>query len=102
MDYFVYRTAKEIGALAAVLNGIDGLVFTAGIGENSPEIRQRICETASWLGLELDKVANAGGGPRISSLHSKVSAWVVPTNEELMIARHTGALLGLVEPALTA
>ena len=101
VDYFVYRTAKEIGALAAVLNGIDGLVFTAGIGENSPEIRERICETASWLGLELDRVANASGGPRISSLHSRVPAWVVPTNEELMIARHTGALLGLVEPALT-
>jgi acetate kinase len=102
VDYFVYQTAKEIGALAAVLGGIDGLVFTAGIGENSPEIRRRICETSAWLGVELDKSANVGGGPRISTSRSKVSAWVVPTNEELMIARHTGALLGLVEPALTA
>ena len=102
MDYFVYRTAKEIGALAAVLGGIDGLVFTAGIGENSPEIRQRICEASAWLGVELDKSANVGGGPRISTSRSKVSAWVIPTNEELMIARHTGVLLGLVEPALTA
>jgi acetate kinase len=101
VDYFLYRTAKEIGALAAVLGGIDGLVFTAGIGENSPEIRQRICERSSWLGVELDKAANLGGGPRISTPHSRVSAWVVPTNEELMIARHTGALLGLVEAALT-
>jgi acetate kinase len=101
VDYFVYQTAKEIGALAAVLGGIDGLVFTAGIGENSPEIRKRICETSSWLGVELDNVANLSGGPRISTRHSKVSVWVVPTNEELMIARHTRALLGLVEPALT-
>ena len=96
VDYFVYRAAKEIGALAAVLGGVDGLVFTAGIGENSPEIRQRICEASSWLGVELDAEANAKKGPRISTSHSKVSTWVVPTNEELMIARHTGALLGLI------
>jgi acetate kinase len=101
VDYFVYRAAKEIGALAAVLGGVDGLVFTAGIGENSPEIRRKICEASSWLGVELDPEANAGGGPRISTQQSKVSAWVVPTNEELMIARHTGSLLGLVEPVLT-
>jgi acetate kinase len=96
IDYFVYRAAKEIGALAAVLGGIDGLVFTAGIGENSPEIRRRISESCSWLGVDLDVEANAGGGPRISPPNSKVSAWVIPTNEELMIARHTGSLLGLV------
>ncbi len=101
VDYFVYRATKEIGALAAVLGGIDGFVFTAGIGENSPEIRRRICEASSWLGVELDTEANANGGPRISTARSKVSTWVVPTNEELMIARHTGSLLGLVEPALT-
>jgi acetate kinase len=94
LDYFVYRAAKEIGALAAVLGGIDGLVFTAGIGENSGEIRRRICEASGWLGLELDAEANARKGPRISRLGSKVSAWVIPTNEELMIARHTGQLLG--------
>jgi acetate kinase len=97
VDYFVYRAAKEIGALAAVLGGVDGLVFTAGIGENSPEIRLRICEASSWLGVELDAEANANRGPRISTQGSKVSTWVVPTNEELMIARHTGALLGLTE-----
>lgn len=102
VDYFVYRATKEIGALTAVLGGIDALVFTAGIGENSPEIRQRICEASSWLGVELDRSANFGGGPRISTPHSRVSAFVVPTNEELMIARHTGALLRLVEPALTS
>ena len=95
VDYFVYRAAKEIGALVAVLCGIDGFVFTAGIGENSPEIRRRICEASSWLGVELDAQSNARGGPRISSARSKVSTWVVPTNEELMIARHIGALLGL-------
>jgi len=95
VDYFVYRAAKEIGALAAVLGGIDGLVFTAGIGENSPEIRRRICEASSWLGVELDAQANTRGGPRISTSQSKVSTWVIPTNEELMIARHTGSLLGL-------
>jgi acetate kinase len=97
VDYFVYQAAKAIGALAAVLGGIDGLVFTAGIGENSAEIRRRICEASAWLGIELDDEANAQKGPRISRPGSRVSAWVVPTNEELMIARHTGALLGLVE-----
>src|SRR4051794_20334852 len=97
MDYFVYRAAKEMGALAAVLGGIDGLVFTAGIGENSPEIRRRICEASAWLGIEVDAAANAHKGPRISTATSKVSAWVIPTNEELMIARHTGLLLGLIE-----
>src|SRR5580765_5174122 len=95
LDYFVYRAAKEIGGLAAVLGGLDGLVFTAGIGENSPEIRRRICESAVWLGLELDAEANDNQGPRISTLQSKVSTWVIPTNEEIMIARHTGSLLGL-------
>lgn len=95
VDYFVYRVIKEIGALAAVLGGIDGLVFTAGIGENSPEIRRRICELVSWLGLQLDSKANASRSSRISTSQSKVSVWVIPTNEELMIARHTGDLLGL-------
>jgi acetate kinase len=96
VDYFVYRAAKEIGALAAVLGGVDGLVFTAGIGENSAEIRRRICQSSAWLGIELDDEANVNGGPRLSTPASKVSAWVIPTNEELMIAWHTGVLLGLV------
>jgi len=102
VDYFVYRAAKEIGALAAVLGGIDALVFTAGMGENSPEIRRRICEASSWLGIELEAEANANGALRISTAQSRVSAWIVPTNEELMIARHTGAILGLLEPALAS
>ena len=97
VDYFVYRATKEIGALAAVLGGIDGLVFTAGIGENSPEIRTRICNASAWLGIELDSDENARNAPRISRSGSRVSAWAIPTNEELMIARHTGILLGLIE-----
>jgi acetate kinase len=99
VDYFVYRAAREIGGLAAVLRGVDGLVFTAGIGENSAEIRRRICEASAWLGIELDGVANAAagsaGGTRITREGSRVSAWVVPTNEELMIARHLATVLGL-------
>ena len=94
VEYFVYRAAREIGALAAVLGGIDGLVFTAGIGERSAEIRRRICERSSWLGVDLDTAANARHASRISSPSSRVSAWVIPTNEELMIARHTRRLLG--------
>jgi len=97
VDYFVYRAAKEIGALAAVLGGIDALVFTAGIGENSPEIRSRICDASAWLGIDMDPDANRERRSRISRSGSRVSAWVIPTNEELVIARHTGRLLGLVE-----
>jgi acetate kinase len=97
VDYFVYRAAKEIGALASVLGGIDALVFTAGIGENSSEIRRRICEASAWLGIDFDPEANRGTGPCISRAGSRVSAWVVPTNEELIIARHTASVLGLVE-----
>jgi acetate kinase len=95
VDYFVYRAAKEIGALAAVLGGVDAIVFTAGIGENSPEIRERICKACEWLGVELDASANARRDARISRNGARVSAWVIPTNEELMIAKHTGMLLGL-------
>ena len=95
VDYFVYRVAKEIGALTAVLGGVDAIVFTAGIGENSPEIRRRICEASAWLGIQLDPQKNNKKATRISTTDSKVSVWVIPTNEELMIARHTGALLGL-------
>lgn len=99
VDYFIYRAAKEIGSLAAVLGGVDALVFTAGIGENSPEIRKRICEASAWLGVQIDEAANGASRPRISTSRSKLSVWVIPTNEELMIARHTGALLGLAKAA---
>jgi acetate kinase len=102
VDYFVYRVTKEIGALAAVLGGIDGLVFTAGIGENSAEIRRRICESSTWLGIAFDAEANASKRTRISTPSSKVSAWLIPTNEELMIARHTALLLGLIDAPTAA
>jgi acetate kinase len=92
LDYFVHRAVHELGSLAAALDGIDGVVFTAGIGENSAEIRGRICERLRWLGLRLDPSANEAGGPRISEPGSPVSAWVIPTDEERMIARHTAAV----------
>jgi acetate kinase len=95
VDYFVYSAAKHVAAMAATLQGLDGLVFTAGIGENSAAIRRRIVEACAWLGVAIDPAANDRGGPRISTAKSAVSAWVVPTDEELMIARHTAALLGL-------
>src|SRR6185369_9920993 len=88
LDLFIYRIGRELGSLAAALGGLDALVFTAGIGENSPVIRERVCRNAAWLGVELDAEVNAKGGPCISTASSRVSAWVVPTNEELMIARH--------------
>jgi acetate kinase len=93
IDLFVWRIARELGALAAVLGGLDALVFTAGIGERSAEIRARVCARAAWLGIELDEDANRHGGPRLSVAGSKVSAWAIPTDEELMIARHTLAVL---------
>jgi len=89
VDYFVHYVAKEIGALAAVLGGLDGLVFTAGVGENAPVIRARILQACAWLGVTLDSDANQRGDARITVPESSVSAWVIPTNEELMIARHT-------------
>jgi acetate kinase len=92
VDLYVYRIGRELGSLAAALGGLDALVFTAGIGEHAAVIRARVCRDAAWLGLELDEVANEAGGPRISRTNSRVAAWVIPTNEELMIARHTQRL----------
>lgn len=89
VELFVYRISRELGSLTAALGGLDALVFTGGIGENSAPIRDWICRAAHWLGLEFDEEANAAGGTRISGAGSRVSAWVIPTNEELMIARHT-------------
>ena len=94
VDYFVYRAAKEVGAMASTLGGLDGLVFTAGIGERAAEVRRRICEACAWLGVRVDEAANDAHGPRITTPDSEVSAWVIPTNEALMIARHTAALTG--------
>jgi len=93
VDLFVYRVARELGSLVAALGGLDALIFTAGIGEHSVAIRERVCQAAAWLGVELDPVANAAGGPRLSTTASRVPVWVIPTNEELMIARHTQNIL---------
>jgi acetate kinase len=93
VDLYVYRIARELGSLAAALGGLDALVFTAGIGEHAASIRARVCESAAWLGVALDARANAAGGPRISSAESRTPVWVLPTNEELMIARHTARVL---------
>jgi acetate kinase len=94
IDLYCYRIRRELGSLAAALGGLDAIVFTAGIGENSAAIRDRVCRDAAWIGAELDAAANAKGGPRISAGGSRVSAWAIPTNEELMIARHTRRVLG--------
>ncbi len=93
IDLYVYRIGRELGSLAAALGGLDAIVFTGGIGENSAEIRERVCRDARWLGVALDEQANRKAGPRIDPGTGPVSAWVVPTNEELMIARHTRRVL---------
>jgi acetate kinase len=92
VELFCYRLARELGSLAAAAGGLDALVFTAGIGEHAAAIRERLCRHAAWLGVALDAAANARGGPRISAEGSAVAVWVVPTDEELMIARHTLAI----------
>jgi acetate kinase len=94
LDYYVYRAQREIGALAAALEGLDALVFTAGIGENAPAIRERICSGLGWLGLEFDHAANSMGSARISTARSAVRAWVIPTDEERVIAGHAIRVLG--------
>jgi acetate kinase len=94
IDLFVYRIGRELGSLAAAIGGLDALVFTGGIGEKAAAIRERVCRDAAWLGIEFDAAANAKNGPAISTAASRVKAWVLPTNEELMIARHTRRLIG--------
>lgn len=93
VNYFVYRVALQAGMLAGALQGLDGFVFTAGIGENSVGIRARIAERLEWLGVSLDPVENARHAPRISRADSRIPVYIVPTDEELMIAQHTLALL---------
>jgi acetate kinase len=93
VDVYLYRIRRELGSLAGALGGLDALVFTAGIGENAPAIRERACRDGAWLGVEIDAALNAAGGPPISAAGSRVSAWAIPTNEELMIGRHTRRLL---------
>jgi acetate kinase len=93
VDLFNYRIRRELGALVAVLGGLDALVFTGGIGENAVAIRERVCRDAAWIGVELDEAANREGRGRISRVGSRVAVWIVPTDEELMIARHTQRLI---------
>jgi len=93
VDVFCYQTVRYIGSLAAALGGLDGIVFTAGVGENAAPVRAAVCAGCRWLGLELDDAANHRHGPRISAIGSRVAAYVIPTDENLMIARHTRALV---------
>ncbi|UWZ86071.1 acetate/propionate family kinase [Occallatibacter riparius] len=101
VDVFVYRIGRELGSLAAALGGLDAIVFTGGIGENAAVIRDRICRDAAWLGVELDESANDAREKRISTANSRVSAWVIPTNEELTIARQTQQVLLKRETAIS-
>lgn len=93
IDLFVYRISREIGSLTAVLGGLDALIFTGGIGENSEEIRERVCQQAAWLGLSIDQQANRAALTKISDQSSKVSVFVIPANENITIVRHTWELL---------
>jgi acetate kinase len=93
IDLFCYRIRRELGSLMAALGGLDAVVFTGGIGENSAVIREQVCRDAAWIGVDLDPAANAAGRNRISTPASQVAAWRIPTNEEMMIARHTFRLL---------
>jgi acetate kinase len=93
IDFYAYRIGRELGSLAAALAGVDAIVFSAGFGENSHALRERVCLDASWLGLHLDATANARGGRCISKPGSRVAAWIIQPNEELMIARHTHSVI---------
>lgn len=93
IDLYCYRIRRELGSLAAALGGVDALVFTAGIGENSAPIRARVLDDAAWLGVERDPTANDGGGPLLTTAASRVLGLALPTNEELMIATHTRTVI---------
>jgi acetate kinase len=100
IDYFVHRIALNAGMLAAALEGLDAFIFTAGIGENSANIRARVAEKLAWLGVDFDNIANKAGGPLISKPQSKVAVYAIGTDEELMIARHTVSLISQRAPAV--
>jgi acetate kinase len=101
IDYFVYRIALFTGTLAGALGGLDAFVFTAGIGEHSPSLRARLAVKLSWLGVKLDQTANGRGEQLISAHDSAVAVYVIPTDEELVIAQHTLALIGRRHPSGT-
>jgi acetate kinase len=94
IELFAYRIARELGSMAAAAGGIDVLVFTGGIGEHAAPVRARVCELAAWLGVRIDLPANLGNGEYISTPDSKVAVWILPANEELVIADHTQRLTG--------
>jgi acetate kinase len=98
IDLYCYRIGRELGSLAAALGGVDALVFTGGVGENAAAIRARVLDDAAWLGVERDAAANDAGGPRLTTPASRVAAFAIPTNEELMIARHTQRVIGAGGP----
>jgi acetate kinase len=104
IELFTYRIALEAGSMVSALGGLDGLVFTAGIGEHAPEIRAAVCARLNWLGLRIDDAANAAGAACISTAGSKVEVRVIATDEELMIARHTQATINraVVRPELVS
>ena len=93
VNLFVYRICRELGSLAAALGGLDALVFTAGIGEHAAEIRRRVARNRCGSAWKSTRRQNAAGGPRISKADSQTSAWMIPTDEDLMIARHTRRLV---------
>ena len=93
VEVFCYRVSRHIGSLAAALAGLDGLVFTAGVGENAAAVRSAICRACGWLGVTLDDEANAKNAHRISGPGSKIGVYVVPTDENLMITRHARKLI---------
>lgn len=93
VDLFTFRVAAEVAVMANTLAGLDGLVFTGGIGEHAADIRQRVCDRLSWLGVSIDTAANAQGEQRIAAKGSPVDVLVIPTNEEVSIARHCRSLL---------
>lgn len=99
VDLFVYRIGRELGSMAAALGGFDALVFTGGIGEHATQIRSRVCRDAAWLGVRIDETANAAGGPRISPAGAAASAWVIPTNENLVVARQMRSVLERQKPS---
>jgi acetate kinase len=95
LEYFTFRIAREIGALAGILGGLDGLVFTAGIGQHAAPVRAGVCARLAWLGVSLNETANQAHAPRISVPDSPVGVYVIATDEEVVIARHTLRLIGV-------
>ena len=101
IDYFVFRCQREVGAMAAAMGGIDALVFCGGIGENSSLVRRRICERLGWMGIELDHHRNADNAQVISTDLARTTVMVVPTNEELVLARAARAVAGAIPKGTT-